>query len=67
MREHRCPGGVKVSRFPGMSEVSGSNPGVCHVILLCYSHVQLSVVLRPRPRALLIPNLNRTSPTSITH
>ena len=22
MRKHRCPGGVKVARFPGMSEVS---------------------------------------------
>ena len=24
MRKHRCPGGVKVACFPGMSEVSGS-------------------------------------------
>ena len=24
MRKHRCPGDVKVARFPGMSEVSGS-------------------------------------------
>ena len=24
MRKRRCPGGVKVTRFPGMSEVSGS-------------------------------------------
>ena len=23
MRKHRCPGGVMVARFPGMSEVSG--------------------------------------------
>ena len=22
MRKHRCPGGVNVARFPGMSEVS---------------------------------------------
>ena len=31
MRKHRCPGGVKVARFPGMSEVSGSIPvsGLC--------------------------------------
>ena len=28
MRKHRCPGGVKVGRFPGLSEVSGSIPGV---------------------------------------
>ena len=26
MRKHRCPGGVKVARFPGMSEVSCSIP-----------------------------------------
>ena len=26
MRKHRCPGGVDVARFPGMSEVSGSFP-----------------------------------------
>ena len=26
MRKHRCPGGVKVARFPDMSEVSGSIP-----------------------------------------
>ena len=26
MRNHRGPGGVKVARFPGMSEVSGSIP-----------------------------------------
>ena len=24
MRKHRCPDGVKVARFPSMSEVSGS-------------------------------------------
>ena len=32
MRKHRCPGGVKVARFPGMSEVSGSIP----VSVLCF-------------------------------
>ena len=26
MRKYRCPGGVKVARFPGMSEVSVSIP-----------------------------------------
>ena len=26
MRKDRCPGGVKVARFPGMSEVSSSIP-----------------------------------------
>ena len=31
MIKHRRPGGVKVARFPGMSEVSGSIPvsGLC--------------------------------------
>ena len=31
MRKHRCPHGVKVARFPGMSEVSGSISvsGIC--------------------------------------
>ena len=63
MRKHRCPGGVKVARFPGMSEVSGSIPvsGFCFLLIFvvftlclpCYSsllifYVQLSVVLRPR-------------------
>ena len=47
MRKHRCPGGVKVSRFPGMSEVSGSIPvsGLCFLLIFvvftlclpCYS------------------------------
>ena len=32
MRKHRCPGGVKLARFPGMSEVSGSIP----VSRLCF-------------------------------
>ena len=35
MRKHRCPGGVKVARFPGMSEVSGSIPesGLCVLLI----------------------------------
>ena len=47
MMKHRCPGGVKVARFPGMSEVSGSIPvsGLCFLwifvvftlCLQCYS------------------------------
>ena len=49
MRKHRCPGGVKVACFPGMSEVSGSIPvsGLCFLLifvvfdfcLLCYSNL----------------------------
>ena len=47
MREHRCPGGLKVARFPGMSEVSGWIPesGPCFLLIFvvftlclpCYS------------------------------
>ena len=47
MRKHRRPGGVKVVRFPGMSEVSGSIPvsGLCFLSIFvvftlclpCYS------------------------------
>ena len=36
MRKHRCPGGVKVARFPGMSEVSGSIPVSGHCFLLIF-------------------------------
>ena len=42
MRKHRRPGGVKVARFPGMSEVSGSITVsrlcfllICFVFTLC--------------------------------
>ena len=47
MRKHRCPGGVKVARFTGMSEVSGTirESGLCFLLILvvftlclpCYS------------------------------
>ena len=47
MRKHRCPGGVKVAGFPGMSGVSRSIQvsGLCFILtfvvftlcLLCYS------------------------------
>ena len=47
MRKHRCPGGVTVARFPGISEVSGSIlvPRVCFLLIFvvftlclqCYS------------------------------
>ena len=36
MRKHRCPGGVKVARFPGMSEVSGSIAVSGHCFLLIF-------------------------------
>ena len=47
MRKHRCPGGVKVARFAGMSEVSRSisESGLCFLLIVvvftlclpCYS------------------------------
>ena len=47
MRKHRCPRGVMVARFPGMSEVLGSIPesGLCLIMIFvvftlclpCYS------------------------------
>ena len=47
MRKHRCPGGVKVVRFPGMSGVSGAIQlsGLCFLLIFvlftlclpCYS------------------------------
>ena len=47
MRKHRCPCDVKVARFPGMSEVSGSIAvsGLCFLLIFvvfafclpCYS------------------------------
>ena len=36
MRKHRYPGGVKVARFAGMSEVLGSNPVSGHCFLLIF-------------------------------
>ena len=39
MRKHRCPGGAKVARFPGMSEVSCSIPvsGLCFLLIFVVS------------------------------
>ena len=36
MRKHRCPGGVKVAGFPGMSGFSGSIPVSGHCFLLIF-------------------------------
>ena len=80
MRKHRCPGGVKVARFPGMSEVSGSNPvsGLCFLLVFvvftlclpCYSSLlSACTVQRGAPSSascLTLLNLNRTSTASIT-
>ena len=60
MRKHRCPGGVKGARFPGISVVWGSIPlsGLCLLLiivvltlcLLCYSPLlSASTVKRGAP------------------
>ena len=36
MRKYRCPGGIEVARFPGISEVSGSIPVSGHYFLLIF-------------------------------
>ena len=60
MRKHRCPGGVKVVRFPGMSEVAGWIPvsSLCFLLIFvvftlclpCYSTLlSASTVKRGAP------------------
>ena len=56
MTKHRCPGGVKVAPFPGMTEVSGSIPvsGLCFLFiyvvitlcLLCYSSLLIACTVK---------------------
>ena len=60
MRKHRCPSGVKVARFSGMAEVSGSIPvsSLCFLLIFvvftlclpCYSSLlSLCTVERGAP------------------
>ena len=56
MIKHRYPGGVKVARFPGLSEVSGSIPvtGLCFLLIFvvftlwlpCYSSLLISCTVK---------------------
>ena len=56
MRKHRCPGGVKVARFPGMSGVTGSIQvsGLCFLLIFvvfalclpCYSPLLSSCTVK---------------------
>ena len=43
MRKHGCHGGVKVARFSGMSEVSGSIPvsGLCFLLIFVVFNLYL--------------------------
>ena len=68
MRKHRCPGGVKVARFPGISEVSGSIPllGLC--ILLIF--VVFTLCLKCYSSLLSACTVNRGAPSTdscLTH
>ena len=60
MRKHRCHGGVKGARFPGMSEVSGSIP----VSVLCFLLIFVVFTLcLPRYSSLLSAcTINRGAP-----
>ena len=68
MRKHRCPGGVMVARFPGMSEVSGSIPvsGLCFLLIFvvfilcspCYSTLL---------RACTVKRSAKKTASSLTH
>ena len=73
MRKHRCPGGVKVARFPGMSVVSGSIPvsGLCFLLncvvftlcLPCYSSLLSACTVKrgaPFTASCFIQNLTLT-------
>ena len=56
MRKHRCPGGVKVALFPGMSKVSGSISlsGLCFLLIFvvftlclsCYSSLLRACIVK---------------------
>ena len=73
MRKHRCPGGVKIARFPGMSEVSSSIPvsEVCFLLIFvvftlclpCYSSLLSACTVKrgaPSTASCLIQNLTLT-------
>ena len=68
MRKHRCPGGVKVARFPGMSEVSGSIP----VSALCFLfiYVVFTLCLKCYSSLLSAYTVKRSAPSTascLTH
>ena len=56
MTKHRCPGGVNVARFPGISEVSGSIPvsEICFLLIFvlftlclpCYSSLIIACTVK---------------------
>ena len=68
MRKHRCPGGVKVARFPGISEVSGSISVLGLCILLIF--VVFTLCLKCYSTLLSACTVNRGAPSTascLTH
>ena len=68
MRKHRCPGGVKVACFPGMSEVSGSIPVSGLGFLLIF--VVLTLCLPCYSTLLIACTVKRVAPSTascLTH
>ena len=64
MRKHRCPGGVNVARFPGMSEVSFSIPvsGLCFLLIF----VVFTLCLRCYSTLLSACTVNRGAPFMVS-
>ena len=68
MRKHRCPDGVKVARFLGMSEVSGSIPVSALCFLLIF--VAFTLCLKCYSSLLSAYTVKRGSPSTascLTH
>ena len=68
MRKHRCPGGVNVARFPGMSGASGSIPvsGLCFLLIF----VEFTLCLPCYSSLLSVCTVKRGSPCTascLTH
>ena len=63
MRKHRCPGGVKVARFIGMSEASGS----ILVSVLCFLliFVVFTLCLPSYSSSLSACTVNRGAPSTV--
>ena len=68
MRKHRCPGAVKIARFPGMSEVSCSIvvSGLCFLLIF----VVFTLCLKCYSTLLIACTVERCAPSTascLTH
>ena len=68
MRKHRSGGGVKIARFPGMSEVSGSIPvsGLCF-LLICVVFTLCLPCYSPSLRACTVKRGALSTASCLTH